>query len=113
MRAGGFLAAGAIREGSIAARFLRLAPGNLFVAFVAAACLEGGWPSVIGCICALLGHGSDGKGVGSPRSWIFSGGAGCGLARPIDDLAKHSCGSKGSYSLAWMALGGIARSDAR
>jgi uncharacterized membrane protein len=54
MRAGGFLAAGAIREGSIAARFLRLAPGNLFVAFVAAACLEGGRPSVFGCICALV-----------------------------------------------------------
>jgi uncharacterized membrane protein len=54
MRTGGFLAAGAIRQGSIAARFLHLAPGNLFVAFVAAACLEGGWPSVIGCICALV-----------------------------------------------------------
>lgn len=61
MRAGGFLAAGAIREGSIAARFLRLAPGNLFVAFVAAACLEGGWPSVIGCICALLAMAVTGK----------------------------------------------------
>jgi uncharacterized membrane protein len=54
MRAGGFLAAGAIREGSIADRFLRLAPGNLFVAFVAAACLEGGRPNVFGCVCALL-----------------------------------------------------------
>jgi hypothetical protein len=54
MRAGGFLAAGVIREGGVAARFLRLAPGNLFTAFVAAACLEGGWPSIIGCTCALL-----------------------------------------------------------
>jgi uncharacterized membrane protein len=61
MRAGGFLAADAIREGSIAARFLRLAPGNLFVAFVAAACLENGWPSVIGCICALATMAVTGK----------------------------------------------------
>jgi uncharacterized membrane protein len=61
MRAGGFLAAGAIREGSIAARFLRLAPGNLFIAFVAAACLEGGWPSVVGCICALVTMAVTGK----------------------------------------------------
>jgi uncharacterized membrane protein len=54
MRAGGFLAAGAIREGSIAARCLRMAPGNLFVAFVAAACFEGGPPSVFGCVCAVV-----------------------------------------------------------
>ena len=54
MRAGGFLAASAIREGSIADRFLRLAPGNLFVAFVAAACFEGGPPGVFGCVCALV-----------------------------------------------------------
>jgi uncharacterized membrane protein len=61
MRAGGFLAAGAIREGSLAARFLRLAPGNLFVAFVAAACLEGGWPNVCGCICTLVTMAATGK----------------------------------------------------
>lgn len=61
MRAGGFLAAGAIREGSIADRFLRLAPGNLFVAFVAAACLEGGRPNVLGCVCALVTMAVTGK----------------------------------------------------
>src|SRR5437867_509976 len=61
MRAGGFLAAGAIREDSIAARFLRLAPGNLFVAFVAAAGLQGGWPSVIGCTGALVTMAVTGK----------------------------------------------------
>jgi uncharacterized membrane protein len=54
MRVGGFMAAGAIRKDSVVARFLRLAPGNLFIAFVAAACFEGGWPSVIGCTCALV-----------------------------------------------------------
>jgi uncharacterized membrane protein len=61
MRAGGFLAAGAIREGSMAARFLRLAPGNLFVAFVTAACLEGGRPNVLGCVCALVTMAVTGK----------------------------------------------------
>jgi uncharacterized membrane protein len=54
MRAGGFLAAGVMREGSIAARFLRLAPANLFVAFVTAACVEGGLANVFGCLCALV-----------------------------------------------------------
>jgi uncharacterized membrane protein len=61
LRIGGFLAASAIAENSIAARFLRLAPGNLFVAFVAAACLEGGWPSLIGCACALATMAKTGK----------------------------------------------------
>lgn len=54
MRAGGFLAAAWIREESVFARFLRLAPGNLFVAFVVAGCFSGGLPSVVGCAAALL-----------------------------------------------------------
>jgi uncharacterized membrane protein len=53
MRAGGYLAAGAFRDEGAVARFFRLAPGNLFVAFVTAGCLEGGWPSLAGCACAL------------------------------------------------------------
>jgi uncharacterized membrane protein len=53
MRAGGFLAVGAFPEDGIVARCLRLAPGNLFVAFVAAGCLGGGWPSLAGCLAAL------------------------------------------------------------
>jgi uncharacterized membrane protein len=61
MRIGGFLAASAIGQDSIVARFLRLAPGNLFVAFVAAACLEGGWPSLIGCACAFATMALTGK----------------------------------------------------
>ncbi len=61
MRAGGFLAAGLMREDGATAMFLRLAPGNLFVAFVAAACLEGGWPSVVGCAGALLVMALTGK----------------------------------------------------
>lgn len=54
LRAGGFLAAAWIQEESVLARFLRLAPGNLFVAFVAAACVSGGRPSVVGCAAAFL-----------------------------------------------------------
>jgi hypothetical protein len=34
-------------------RFLRLAPGNLFVAFIAAGCLEGGVPNLAGSLLAL------------------------------------------------------------
>jgi uncharacterized membrane protein len=53
MRAGGFLAVGALPENGTVSKLLRLAPGNLFVAFVAAGCIEGGWPSVAGCLSAL------------------------------------------------------------
>ena len=54
MRSGGFLAGGLMREGSAMARFFQLAPGNLFVAFVAAACLEGGLASIVGCTASLV-----------------------------------------------------------
>jgi hypothetical protein len=50
MRSGGFLAAGLMRENGAIATFFRLAPGNLFIA---AACLEGGWPSIAGCASAF------------------------------------------------------------
>jgi uncharacterized membrane protein len=53
MRSGGFLAGGLMREGSAMAKFFQLAPGNLFVAFVAAACLEGGLASIVGCTASL------------------------------------------------------------
>ena len=53
MRAGGFLAASAMPAGGLLARLLRLAPGNLFVAFAAAGMLQGGWPSLIGCAAAV------------------------------------------------------------
>lgn len=52
-RAGGFLAVSAFPESGFVARFLRLAPGNLFIAFAAAGCLEGGWPSLAGSVAAL------------------------------------------------------------
>ena len=53
LRAAGFLAAGAISPDGSAARFLRMAPGNLIVAFIAAACLESRWPGLLGCASAL------------------------------------------------------------
>jgi branched-subunit amino acid transport protein len=53
MRAGGFLAAGVMPATGPIQRFLRLAPGNLFVAFIAAGCLQGGLPNIAGALLAL------------------------------------------------------------
>ena len=53
MRSGGFLAASAMPQHGLLPRLLRLAPGNLFVAFAAAGILEGGWPSLAGCLGAV------------------------------------------------------------
>ncbi len=53
MRAGGFLAASALPQSGLLPRLLRLAPGNLFVAFAAAGILQGGWPSLVGCVGAV------------------------------------------------------------
>ncbi len=53
MRAGGFLAAGAMPQHGLLPRLLRLAPGNLFAAFATAGMLEGGWPSLFGCLGAI------------------------------------------------------------
>jgi branched-subunit amino acid transport protein len=54
MRAGGFLAAGMLPQQGFLPRLLRLAPGNLFAAFAAAGMLEGGWPSSIGSLGAIV-----------------------------------------------------------
>src|SRR3954462_8284626 len=53
MRAGGFMAVGSLPEVGKVAQVPRPAPGDFFVAFAAAECLEGGWPSVAGCLLAL------------------------------------------------------------
>lgn len=53
LRSGGFLAAGLIQENGTIAKFLRLAPGNLFIAFVAAACVKGGLVTIAGCASAF------------------------------------------------------------
>ena len=53
MRAGGFLMASALPRLNLIERLLRLAPGNLFIAFAAASVWEGGWPSLIGGLTAV------------------------------------------------------------
>jgi branched-subunit amino acid transport protein len=53
MRAAGFMAVGSLPEDGTVSKVLRLAPGNLFIAFAAAGCLQGGWPSLAGCLLAL------------------------------------------------------------
>jgi len=53
LRVSGFLAAGSMAQNDAFARFLQKAPGNLLVAFVAAACLENRWPGLIGCASGL------------------------------------------------------------
>jgi uncharacterized membrane protein len=54
MRVGGFLVAEALPRGGALPRLLRVAPGNLCVAFTAAGVLEGGWPSLAGAIGAVI-----------------------------------------------------------
>ncbi|HEU5192989.1 MAG TPA: AzlD domain-containing protein [Methylomirabilota bacterium] len=54
MRVGGFLAAGALPSRGALPRLLRLAPGNLFIAFAAAGVLEAGWPALAGCVAAVV-----------------------------------------------------------
>lgn len=54
MRAGGFIAAGRLREQGLQQRLLKLAPGNLFAAFAAAGMWQGGLPSCAGCLGAVV-----------------------------------------------------------
>jgi hypothetical protein len=53
MRVAGFMVSGSLSDEGLLSKVLRLAPGNLFVAFAAAGCSEGGWPSLVGCLLAL------------------------------------------------------------
>ncbi|MFI4987692.1 MAG: AzlD domain-containing protein [Alphaproteobacteria bacterium] len=52
-RLGGFVAARWVPHDSLAARLLRLAPGNLFVAFGIAETLQGGWSYGLGSLAAM------------------------------------------------------------
>ena len=53
MRSGGYLLANVMPQAGLLPPLLRLAPGNLFVAFAAAGVLEGGLPSLAGCVGAI------------------------------------------------------------
>jgi branched-subunit amino acid transport protein AzlD len=76
MRAAGFLAASALPQSGLLPRLLRLAPGNLLVSFAAAGILEGGWPSLVGCLGAV------GTMAVTKREWAALG-AGFGAAALI------------------------------
>ena len=79
LRAGGFLAARMLPDNRSAQRFLRLAPGNLFVAFVAAGCLQGGVPNIAGALSALVTMAA------TRREWaaLIAGFVASGLAAAI------------------------------
>jgi uncharacterized membrane protein len=53
MRAGGFLLGGFLPRTGLLPRLLRLAPGNLLVAFTAAGICQGGAPSFFGSLASL------------------------------------------------------------
>jgi hypothetical protein len=54
LRAGGFLAASLFPRQGMLAQILKLAPGNLFVAFSAAGLWEGHWPAVVGSVGTVV-----------------------------------------------------------
>ena len=84
MRTAGFLAAGALPQSGIWPKLLRLAPGNLLVAFVAAGILQGGWTSLVGCLGAAATMAA------TKREWAALG-AGCtlaALASSVDALLR-------------------------
>ncbi len=61
MRAGGYVLASSLRNDGLVSRFLRLAPGNLFVAFIAAGCLSGGLAGLVGTLVAMVAMTITGK----------------------------------------------------
>jgi hypothetical protein len=63
MRLAGYVAADVLPGATVTARVVRLAPGNLSIAFVTIGCVQGGWPSFIGSAVALTGM------VISKRQW--------------------------------------------
>ena len=75
-RIAGFVAFDALSEQGRAARLLRLAPGDLAMAFIAVGCFEGGWVSLLGCGAALLGM------IATKREWaaLLSGFVAAALA---------------------------------
>ena len=84
MRAAGFLAAGALPQSGVWPKLLRLAPGNLLVAFVAAGILQGGWTSLVGCLGAAATMAA------TKREWAALA-AGCtlaALASSVDALLR-------------------------
>uniref|UniRef100_A0ABS3MG06 Branched-chain amino acid ABC transporter permease n=2 Tax=Bradyrhizobium quebecense TaxID=2748629 RepID=A0ABS3MG06_9BRAD len=81
MRAGGYVLAASMRDDGIAARFLRLAPGNLFIAFIVSGCLSGGLAGLVGTLVALVTMAA------TAREWAALGaGFGAALAASTSGL---------------------------
>jgi len=74
LRSGGFLAAGALPQSGLLPRLLRMAPGNLFIAFAAAGIWQGGLPSLVGCCGAVAGMAT------TKREWAALGAGFAGAA---------------------------------
>lgn len=82
MRIGGFLAATILPKSGLLPRVLRLAPGNLFIAFAATGVVHGGWPTLAGCVGAIATMAA------TKREWAALGG-GFGAAALASALLAH------------------------
>ncbi|HTD72403.1 MAG TPA: AzlD domain-containing protein [Steroidobacteraceae bacterium] len=54
MRSVGFLVATSLPKTGLLPRILSLAPGNLFIAYAATGIVHGGWPTLAGCVGAIV-----------------------------------------------------------
>jgi hypothetical protein len=67
LRVGGFLAAGVMPQSGLIPKLLRLAPGNLFVAFAAAGISAGGLPTLLASVATVGAMAATG------REWVALG----------------------------------------
>lgn len=82
MRSAGYLAATLLPKTGLLPRILRLAPGNLFIAFAATNIVHGGWPTLAGCVGAIATMWI------TKREWAALGG-GFGAAALASALLAH------------------------
>jgi hypothetical protein len=83
MRSAGFLAAAILPKRGLLPRILRLAPGNLFIAFAATGVVHGGWPTLAGCVGAVASMAI------AKREWAALGG-GFAAAALASALLAHA-----------------------
>jgi hypothetical protein len=86
MRSAGYLAATALPKSGLLPRMLRLAPGNLFIAFAATGVVHGGWPALAGCVGAIATMAV------TQREWAALGG-GFAAAALASALLAHGSAS--------------------
>jgi hypothetical protein len=82
MRSAGYLAATILPKRGLLPRILRLAPGNLFIAFAATGVVHGGWPAFAGCVGAIATMAV------TQREWAALG-SGFGAAALATALLAH------------------------